>query len=88
MTWKIEFDGDVEKELKKLGRQAQKTILTYLRERVAKSNNPRDFGKPLQGDKSGFWRYRVNDYRIICRIYDKEVVVLVVTVGHRKNVYN
>lgn len=88
MTWKIEFDSDVEKELRKLDRQVQKAILTYLRERVAKSNNPRDFGKPLRGDKSGFWRYRINDYRIICRILDKEIVVLVIKVGHRKNIYN
>lgn len=88
MIWKIEFDINVEKELKKLDRQAQKAILKYLRERIATSKNPRDFGKALLGDKSGFWRYRINHYRIICRINDAELIVLVVKVGHRKDVYN
>lgn len=88
MAWKIEFDSDAEKDLKKLDPHARKTVLSYLRERVATCDNPRDFGKPLQGDKSGLWRYRVNDYRIICQIHDTEVLVVVVRVGHRKHVYD
>ncbi len=87
MSWKIEFDSEVEKDLKKLGREAQKRILEYLKERIAKSNNPRDFGKPLRGKLSGFWRYRVGDYRLICRIFDEEILVLVIKAGHRKNIY-
>lgn len=87
MVWKIEFDDEVEKELRKLGRPAQKAILSYLRERIATSSNPRAFGKALQGNKSGFWRYRVNDYRIICQIHDQTLNVVVVHVGHRKDIY-
>ncbi|GAB5040991.1 type II toxin-antitoxin system RelE family toxin [Bartonella henselae] len=47
----------------------------------------RVIGKPLKGQFSGLWRYRVGDYRILCELYDKELVVLVLAVGHRKNIY-
>nr|CBI77786.1 conserved hypothetical protein [Bartonella rochalimae ATCC BAA-1498] len=47
----------------------------------------RAIGKPLRGQLSGLWRYRVGDYRILCDLYDKELVVLVLAVGHRKNIY-
>lgn len=88
MTWKIEFDADVEKDLRKLGHTAQKKILTYLKEKIMPSPDPRAFGKPLSGDLAGFWRYRVGDYRILASIEDGNFIVLVVHVGHRKNVYD
>ena len=88
MTWKIEFDTDVEKDLKKLGHIAKKRILTYLKEKIMPSDDPRSFGKPLSGDLTGLWRYRVGDYRILAKIEDNHFVVLVIHVGHRKNVYD
>lgn len=60
----------------------------YLRERVATDENPRRFGKPLTGDKAGLWRYRVGDYRMVCRIEETRLVVFAVTVGHQKEVYD
>jgi mRNA interferase RelE/StbE len=63
MTWKIEFDSDVEKDLRKLGATAQKRILTFLKKRIAATDDPRAHGKALTGDFSGLWRYRVGDYR-------------------------
>ncbi|KTD20359.1 type II toxin-antitoxin system RelE family toxin [Legionella londiniensis] len=87
MTWKIEFDADVEKDLRKLGHTAQKRILTYLKEKVMSSNDPRSLGKSLSGDLTGLWRYRVGDYRILAKIEDNNLTILVVHVGHRKNVY-
>ena len=87
MTWKIEFDDAAAKELRKLDRHAQKEILGYLRQRIATDQDPRRFGKPLSGDLANLWRYRVRDYRIICDIQDQRVTVLVLRVGHRKNVY-
>jgi len=68
MTWKIEFDSDVEKDLRKLGATAQKRILTFLKKRIATTDDPREHGKALTGDFSGLWRYRVSDYRIISKI--------------------
>ena len=64
-----------------------KKILLYLRERVAKAQDPRCFGKPLSYDKHGLWRYRVQAFRIVCRIEEDNLIVLVVSVGHRKEVY-
>lgn len=88
MVWKIEFDVDVEKDLKKLGYPAQKKIIKYLKEKIAPAYNPCLFGKPLTGNLSGLWRYRVGDYRIIAKIEKEIFVILVIEVGHRKNVYD
>ncbi len=87
MNWVYRVDARALKELKKLGRQAQQNILDYLDERVTSDGDPRRFGKALKADFAGLWRYRVGDYRIICQIKDSELLVLVVVVGHRKNVY-
>jgi len=87
LTWKIEFDDAAAKELRKLDRKAQQEILRYFRERIATNEDPRRFRKPLSPDMTGLWRYRVHNYRIICQIEDGRLVVLVLRVGHRKNVY-
>jgi len=85
LTWKIEWDARAQKELKTLDKQIQKRILAYIRERTA--DNPRYFGKALSYDKVGLWRYRVGDCRIICRLDDFQLIVLVLAVAHRKEVY-
>ena len=87
MNWVYRFDERALKELKKLGRQTQRDIIAYLDERVAGNADPRRFGKRLKGELFGLWRYRVGDYRILCQIKDGELLVLVVGVGHRKDVY-
>ena len=87
MAWKVEWDERAVRDAKNLEPQALKRILTYLRERIATDKDPRRFGKPLLADKSGLWRYRVGDYRIVCRIETDRVVVLVLAVGHRSTVY-
>jgi mRNA interferase RelE/StbE len=75
------------KELKRLDRKAQKDILAYLDQRVAGKEDPRRFGKGLHANLAGLWRYRVGDYRILCQIKNGQLLVLVVSVGHRRNVY-
>ena len=87
MAWTIEYDPRALKDLKKLDRTIQREILDYMDERVAKAKDPRDFGKPLRGSKFGLWRYRLRDYRIICELQEKRLVVLVVAVGHRSTIY-
>lgn len=87
MNWDYRFDQRALKELKKLGRQAQQEILAYLDVRVAGNADPRRFGKGPKADPAVLWRYRVGDYRILCQIKDYELLVLVVAVSHRKNVY-
>lgn len=88
MVWKIEFAPRVEKELKRIGKSEAKRILDYLVERVASLKDPRQLGKPLKGNLTEYWRYRVGDYRVVCEIQDAKMVVLVVRVGHRKEVYS
>jgi mRNA interferase RelE/StbE len=87
VAWRVEFDRAAARELRKLGSEAERLILRYLRERIATAGDPRRYGHPLTGDRKGFWRYRVGDYRIVASIEDGRFVVLVVAVGHRREVY-
>ena len=87
MTWSVEFDDRAAKELRKLDRQVQDDILRYLRQRIATDGDSSRFGKPLTGDFLGLWRYRIRDCRLICSLEDDRFVVLVLQVGHRRDVY-
>ena len=87
-VWTVEFDDRARRELRKLDPGIQQTILKYLRQRIAGPMDPRRFGKPLRRALAGLWRYRVEDYRLICRIEDDRVVVLILQVGHRRDIYD
>jgi len=87
LAWRIDFDAEAIADLKQLDKPVQKRILKYLRERIATGENPRRFGGPLGHDLTGLWRYRVGDYRIVCQIEEQTISVLVIHIGHRKNVY-
>lgn len=88
MAWAVEFDPDAVKDLKKFDKQVQKRILEFLRLRLAAMDNPRDLGEALAGATLGnYWKYRVGDWRIICDIQDKRIVVRVLRVGNRREVY-
>jgi mRNA interferase RelE/StbE len=87
LAWTIEFDASVEKELRKLGKPAQQRILKFLRE-LANKDDPRQSGKALRGKLTKLWRYRCGDYRIICQIQDNEIIIMVVKIGHRKDIYH
>ena len=88
MVWNVELTPTASKQLKKIDRKWQSEILDYLEDEIAALDEPRSRGKPLSRDKKGLWRYRVGDYRILCQILDKDLVVVAVTIGQRKNVYN
>jgi len=88
LAWKIEYDPRALQDLKKLDRAVQREIIDYMDNRIANARTPRDFGKPLRGSRFGLWRYRVRDYRIICELQEKRLVVLVVAVGHRSTIYD
>ena len=87
IVWRVDFLESAKRELKKLDKRWQLAILDYLEDEIANLENPRSRGKALVGDKQGLWRYRLADYRIICEIQDSELVIVAVTIGHRKNVY-
>ena len=80
MAWTIEITRTAERQIKKIEGAAQKSIVRFLRERLESAENPRQWGKPLQGDKRGLWRYRIGDYRLICDIQDEKITVLVLEV--------
>lgn len=85
--WQVVYDDHAVKQLKKLDKRMQADILRYMRERIATPENPRRFGKTLVGNLKGVWRYRVQDYRILCHITDDSRMVRVVDVDHRKDIY-
>jgi mRNA interferase RelE/StbE len=88
LIWRIEFQRNAVKQLGKLTKSDANRIVSFLTDRVAQDDNPRRAGAALQGSELGnFWRYRVGDYRIICDIQDQKLVVLVVEIGHRREIY-
>jgi len=87
-TWKVEWSEYASKELRRLSHPVQDSIIDYLDKRIATGENPRRFGKGLYGNKAGLWRYRVGNYRIVCGIEDKKLVVMIVEVGHRREIYD
>lgn len=88
MAWTIKYTDTARKNLKKLDRNVARRILDFMDERVAGEGSPRSVGTALAGPLLGsYWRYRVGDFRIICDIQDGALIVLVVAVGNRKDVY-
>lgn len=88
MSWKIEFEERALKELRKLDRQAALGLVDFLQDRIAAMQDPRSVGAALIGSELGeFWKYRVGDYRIIVKIEDHILRILVLRFGHRKEVY-
>jgi len=88
LDWRIEYTQGAKRDLSRLDKTAAKRITAYMRERVAGSGSPRSHGKQLRGVLREFWRFRVGDYRILARVDDGKLLVLVVRVGHRKDVYD
>lgn len=87
MAWKIDYTETARKQLKKLDKPAARRILDFLDDRVAKQDDPRALGKALSGPLGTLWRYRIGDYRAICELQHQAVTVLVIRIGHRREVY-
>jgi mRNA interferase RelE/StbE len=88
LAWQIEFDESAKKELAKLDRQVARRLIDFLKNRVLNLRDPRSVGQALRGSTLGeFWKYRVGDFRIIASIQDDRMIVLVLRVGNRSNIY-
>jgi mRNA interferase RelE/StbE len=87
MAWTIEYTDFAIRQIGKLDKATARKIADYLEKRIALLDDPRSLGKSLSGKLASFWRYRVGDYRIICNLQDEQLCVLVVRVGHRKEIY-
>lgn len=84
---RVILSDDAKKQLAKLDKPINKAINNYLKQ-IEKLADPRVRGKRLVGNLNGYWRYRVGDYRLICKIVDDKLIIIVVTIGHRKEIYN
>lgn len=87
MIWTVEVAPRAARALARLDRPIQTQIRRFLSERLATDQDPRRLGHSLRGPLTGLWRYRIGDYRLICRIEDGRCVVLVLEIGHRREVY-
>ena len=87
MTWRLIFHPDSVKELKKLDSAAAARIVKTLETRIAVLDDPRSLGAPLKGDHDGYWRWRIGHFRVIARLNDASVTILVVRIAHRREAY-
>lgn len=85
--YSVVFSNDARKEFKKLDKHVSSIIIGWIRKNLEGCENPRAHGKGLTGNRSKEWRYRIGDYRLICDIKDQKIIIYVLTVGHRKDVY-
>ncbi|PYX31772.1 MAG: type II toxin-antitoxin system mRNA interferase toxin, RelE/StbE family [Acidobacteria bacterium] len=88
MAWKVELSASAVRDVERLDAQHAKRVLKFLFGRASGLENPRSIGQALQGQRFGeFWKYRVGDFRLICKIEDERLLVLVLRVGHRREIY-
>ncbi len=88
MKYKIETTARFDREFKKLDRYTMKLIKAWIEKNLIDCENPRQHGKALVGDHKGQWRYRIGDYRLICEIQDSKLIILALSIGHRREIYS
>ena len=84
MKYNVELSDRFKREFKKLDKYTQKIIRSWIDKNLVGAENPRQYGKGLTANRSGQWRYRIGDYRLICQIEDSELIILALSVGHRR----
>lgn len=87
MSYNVETTERFDREFKKLDRYTQRMIKSWIDKNLVGCENPRAHGKGLTANRSGQWRYRIGDYRLICLIQDDRLLILALSVGHRREVY-
>lgn len=88
MKYKVVFTDRAKKELKKLDKYTVSLIIGWIEKNLDGCENPRKHGKGLSSNRAGQWRYRIGNYRLICEIQEKEIIILVLEVGHRRAIYD
>ena len=87
MSYSIETTARFNKEFKKLDKYTQRMIKGWIEKDLVGEENPRRHGKGLTANRSGQWRYRIGDYRLLCHIDDGKLIILALSVGHRREIY-
>lgn len=88
VIWQIEFSETAQKQLMKMDRSVQLSLQRFLRTRLISLKNPKTLGKPLKGKFQKFWRFRVGNYRLITDIMDQRLIIQIIQVGHRREIYH
>lgn len=88
MTYRVEYTQAAVKQLKKMDRSVASFVLSFIESKLVDCENPRLHGKALHGDLNDIWRYRVGDYRILAKIEDAVLLIIVVEIGHRRDIYS
>lgn len=87
MRYRIETTERFDREFRKLDRYTQRMVKAWIDRNISETENPRQHGKGLTSNRRGQWRYRIGDYRLLCEIQDDRLVILALTIGHRREVY-
>lgn len=88
MSYRLDFSNDAKKQLKKMDKHQARLIVQWLYTNIDGIEDPHSRGKGLESNLSGLWRYRIGNYRVICQIDEGKLVVLALSVGHRRDVYD
>ena len=88
MTYHVEYLKSVQKTLEKMDKYTKRILFEWIDKNLEGCTDPRAHGKPLSANRVGQWRYRIGDYRIIADIQDGKLVILVIAVGHRREIYD
>lgn len=88
MKFHVEFTDQAKKQLKKMDKHTASLIVGWIRKNLEGCSNPRIIGKGLVANRSRQWRYRVGDYRLIAEIQDEKIIILIVSIGHRREIYD
>ncbi|MEE0988246.1 MAG: type II toxin-antitoxin system RelE/ParE family toxin [Kandleria vitulina] len=87
MRYRIETTERFDREFRKLDRYTQRMVKAWIDRNISETDNPRQHGKGLSANRRGQWRYRIGDYRLLCEIQDDRLVILALTIGHRREIY-
>lgn len=87
MKYQIVYTHDFVKQFSKLDKQVQLNVNNWIKKHIIQVEDPRIYGKPLQGFLSEYWRYRIGDYRLLVKIIDEKAIIFTIKIGHRKEIY-
>ena len=88
MKFHVEYLPQVYKTLEKMDKFTKRIIIEWIEKKLVDCEDPRLYGKPLSANRAGQWRYRIGDYRIIAKIEDEKLIILVISIGHRRDIYS
>ena len=88
MSYTVVFTKTAKKQLKKLDKHIASLIIGWIEKNLQGCENPRAYGEALTANRGGQWRYRIGDYRLVTEIQDDKIIILVLGIGHRKDIYD